>query len=73
MTAFSRIEQRTVWSDAEVTRLRQMVNLELPMSYIARKLNRPEALVRHEARRVAIADMMRWPAPGPGRPRPGGH
>ena len=46
------------WSEGEIATLRQLVRLELPMRFIARKLERPEQMVRQKAHRVAMAEMM---------------
>ena len=54
------------WSDADLSALRQLVGLELPMAYIARRLDRSLSEVRRKAQRVAIADMMCCPAPAVG-------
>jgi len=47
------------WSDGDVMLLRKLIALELPMRFIARKLDRAEEAVRLQAHRVAMADMMR--------------
>ena len=49
---------RNRWSDSDRALLRQLIKLELPMHFIARKLERPERMVRKEAQRVAMADML---------------
>ena len=49
---------RDPWSEGELATLRQLVGLELPMRVIARKLARPEQMVRQKAHRVAMAEMM---------------
>ena len=49
---------RERWSEGDRAMLRQLVKLELPMSFIARKLERPEQMVRKEAHRAAMAEML---------------
>jgi hypothetical protein len=46
------------WSEGDLATLRQLVRLELPMRVIARKLERPEQIVRQKAHRVVMAEMM---------------
>ncbi len=46
------------WSESDLATLRQLVRLELPMRVIARKLERPEQIVRQKAHRVVMAEMM---------------
>ena len=58
MNEFQRIPDRAAWSEGELATLRQMIGLELPMRYIARKLRRSEEAVRQKAHRVSVADMI---------------
>lgn len=58
MIELYRLDDRCGWRKHELNRLRAMIGLELPMSYIARKLGRPEENVRQQAHRVAMADML---------------
>ena len=52
---------RDRWSDSDIATLRQLVRLELPMRFIARKLDRPERLVRQRAHRMVMAEMTAVP------------
>lgn len=53
----ARPKSGSAWSEAELNALRQLVQLELPMRTIARKLGRTEEAVRQKSHRLAIADM----------------
>lgn len=59
------LSDRLPWAASELAELRRLIALELPMTHIARKLNRPEQQVRRTAHRVAMADMLRMPPPPP--------
>ena len=72
MTPIDPVAFREAWTADDVAALRLFVGLELPMRYIARKLHRPEEVVRLKAHRTAIADMMGGPVP-PGRPQHRSH
>ena len=58
MRRLATMMNRDRWSENDRAMLRQLVKLELPMSFIARKLERPERMVRKEAHRVAMAEML---------------
>lgn len=45
------------WSERDLAVLRQLVGLELPMGFIARRLGRTEAGVRIQAQRMVLASM----------------
>lgn len=62
MNAYGSMDDRVPWSDADISALRQLIGLELPMSYIAQRLRRTTSAVSRKAQTVAIADMMRCPA-----------
>ena len=62
MTLYKPVADCVPWSDAELSALRQLIGLELPMTYIAQRLHRSPTAVRRTAQRVAIADMMLCPA-----------
>lgn len=61
MKALRPVQGRSSWSDAELSALRQLIGLELPMAYIAQRLNRSRLAVSREAQRIAIADMLQCP------------
>ena len=61
MTALNPANKLAPWSDADVSALRQLIGLELPMSYIAQRLRRPLGDVRQKAHRVAVRDMLSCP------------
>lgn len=54
---FAARSDRDPWSEGEVATLRQLVRLELPMRFIARKLDRPEQMVRQKAHRMVMAEI----------------
>ena len=58
MSRLAAMIDRDRWSESDRAMLRQLVKLELPMCFIARKLDRPERTVRKEAHRVAMAEML---------------
>ena len=58
MSRLATMINRERWSDSDRAMLRQLIKLELPMCFIARKLERPEQMVRKEAHRVAMAEML---------------
>ena len=62
MNLYKPIADCLPWSDAELSSLRQLIGLELPMTYIAQRLHRSPTAVRRKAQGVAIADMLRCPA-----------
>ena len=55
------IPDRSPWTDGELATLRQLVSLELPMRYIARKMHRSEESVRLKAHDVGMAAMLHRP------------
>ena len=61
MTVPRQLKDCAPWSDSELATLRQLIGLELPMTYIAGKLHRSTDIVRWQARRVAIAEMFGRP------------
>ena len=69
----SQLEDRTPWNDVDLSILRQLIGMELPMTYIAQRLHRSASAVRRKAQTVAIGDMLHCPAvargPGPLRRR----
>ena len=56
------VDDRSLWTDVDLSILRQLIGLELPMTYIAQRLHRPASTVRRKAQQVAIDDMLRFPA-----------
>jgi hypothetical protein len=61
MAAYKPVSDCVPWSDADLSALRQLVGLELPMAFIAQRLRRSTSAVRRKAHGVAIADMMQCP------------